>query len=73
MDTLDLQDQVSRMTAAERLELISALWDSLDHEAFSVTTTEAAMLDERLADYEANPTAGRPASEVITELRAMYT
>lgn len=52
----------------ERLKLVEEIWDSIAQDATADTLPlsdeEKAMLDERLADLEANPDAGRPWSEV---------
>ena len=58
-------DELTRLPLEERLELVEALWDSIaaDSHDLPVTAEQAAVLDERLADLEANPEAGRPWSE----------
>lgn len=52
----------SRLTIAERLQLVEDLWDSIaadaDAEALPLTEAERGLLDERLADQGANPAAG---------------
>lgn len=57
-----------RLTIAERLQLVEDIWDSIaadaDADSLPVSDDEKAMLDERLADLEANPGAGAPWSEV---------
>jgi putative addiction module component (TIGR02574 family) len=57
-----------RLTIAERLQLVEDIWDSIaadaDEESLPLSDEEKAMLDERLADMEANPGDGAPWSEV---------
>ena len=57
-----------RLSIAERLELVEDIWDSIDADAdadaLPLTDAERALLDERLAEYEANPGRGEPWSEV---------
>ncbi len=60
--------QVNQLSAAERLELIGAVWDALPHTELPVTDTERQMLDARLADAEANPDDESPLSEVVARL-----
>lgn len=64
----------TRLTLAERLELVEELWDSIaidtDSQALPLSTSEIALLDERLADLERHPDAGRPWSEVRAEILA---
>ena len=50
-----LMEQIVRLEPSERLELISALWDSLSPHDFPVTDAERALLDARLADMELHP------------------
>ncbi len=57
-----------RLSIAERLQLVEDIWDSIaadaDTETLPITEEEKALLDERLADLEANPAAGAPWAEV---------
>ena len=57
-----------RLTIAERLRLVEDIWDSIaadaDETSLPVSDEEKAMLDERLADLEANPGDGAPWPEV---------
>lgn len=62
--------QAKRLTPADRLELISELWQTLDHDSLPVTEAERDMLDERLVDRSANPDSGRPWGDVEAELRS---
>jgi putative addiction module component (TIGR02574 family) len=41
----------------ERLELIGVLWDSLDSSEIPVTPEERRILEARMADIEADPSA----------------
>jgi putative addiction module component (TIGR02574 family) len=49
--------QAKKLPVAERLELISALWDTLDSNELPVTREEREVLAARMADMEANPSA----------------
>ena len=60
--------QVQRLSSAERLELINAVWDSLPHAQLPVTEAEKQLLNERLADAEVNPDDESPLSEVVARL-----
>ncbi len=46
------QDQIARLSPAERLGLIEQLWDSLDHDQIPLTEPQRAELDRRLATLE---------------------
>ncbi len=46
--------KVSSLSAADRLDLIGMVWDSLSPDDLPVTDTERALLDARLANIEAH-------------------
>ena len=45
-------DEIGRLTAPERLDLIAQLWDSLDNEQLPLNEAQRAELDRRLASIE---------------------
>ncbi len=55
----------------ERIRLVEDLWDSIavEQEALSLTDEQKAELDRRLDAYEVDRNPGRPAAEVIEEIR----
>ncbi|MEO8528397.1 MAG: addiction module protein [Pseudolysinimonas sp.] len=61
--------QAKQLSPADRLELIGELWQSLNPDDLPLTETERSLLDERLAEADANPNSGRPWGEVEVELR----
>jgi len=65
-----LRDRVRQLNPADRLELISEIWASLETDQIEVTAAERQLLDERLTDLREAPDAGRPWEDVETELRA---
>ena len=61
---------ISQLSPAERIELLEALWDSLDpSEAAPITPELAEELERRSAEAEANPGAGRTWDEVHRDLK----
>ena len=59
----------SHLTPAERIELIEALWDSLDPDQAAPLTPELINeLERRSAESEANPHAGRTWEEIQADL-----
>ncbi len=52
-----LLDDALRLNANDRLELIEQLWDSLAYAEIPITEAEKNLLDQRIADMEANPQA----------------
>ena len=65
------RDELLRLTTAERIQVAQDLWDSVadDPSALSLSDNQRAVLDERLAAYEANPQAGSTWDEVRERVR----
>jgi putative addiction module component (TIGR02574 family) len=57
-----------RPSIAERLQLVEDIWDSIaadaDTESMPVSEADRALLDERLAEQDANPGRDAPWAEV---------
>ncbi|MNC96128.1 putative addiction module component [compost metagenome] len=62
-------DQVSK---EQRIAFVQELWDRIaqDAERVPLPAEHQRILEERLAEYRANPRAGRPWSEVRDQLLA---
>ncbi len=67
-----LLDRVSRLSQADRLELIAELWQSIEVDELEVTQAERDLLDDRLADVHDRPAAGRSWDVVEAELRSRH-
>lgn len=63
--------KLRKLPLDERLRLVEDLWDSIaaDQNALPLTAAQQAELDRRLDAYEADKNAGRPAGDVIAEIR----
>ena len=66
MSTDSLLQAAHQLSVAERLHLVEEIWDSIgaDPASLPLTAEQRDELDQRLADYEANPTAGSTWEEV---------
>jgi putative addiction module component (TIGR02574 family) len=64
-----LISRVKTLSVAERLELISAVWETLSGTDVPVSEEEKALLDARLADAAENPEDESPWAEVQARLR----
>jgi putative addiction module component (TIGR02574 family) len=66
--------ELLKLPAADRAELAMALWASLDDAArdaeLALTPEQAAELDRRFAEHEADPGSARPWAEVEKALRS---
>jgi putative addiction module component (TIGR02574 family) len=59
----------------QQIDYVQALWDRIAAKEDQVPVPEwhRAILEERLAEYEANPNDGRPWEEVEADLHAQLT
>lgn len=55
----------------EKIQLVEDLWDSIasEQEALPLTQEQRTELDRRLEAYEADSNVGRPADDVIKDIR----
>jgi putative addiction module component (TIGR02574 family) len=63
--------KVSRLSPADRLDLIGKVWDTLLPEDLPVTDAQRKLLDARLADMEAHPDDQSPCPEVKARLERL--
>lgn len=68
MTKTSLIEHARQLSAADRLELIDSIWESLQPNELQVSEREKALIDERLADLERNPTDQSPWSDVKARL-----
>ncbi|MDR1442426.1 MAG: addiction module protein [Bifidobacteriaceae bacterium] len=67
-----IMDEALALDDYEKLKLIDALQRSLDPSLDDeISPEEAALVDERMADFRANPEEGIPFEEVIAEMRSL--
>lgn len=66
-----LREELFKLSAAERLELVEELWDSIadEDEALELTDEQREDLERRLAEADADPTGGAPWEEVRERIR----
>ena len=60
----DLRNQIETLSAAEKAELLDAVWESLEADALSLTEEQRAELDHRIARHEQNPSDVIPWQQV---------
>ena len=56
------------MSAAEKTQLLDAVWESLEADALSLTEAQRTELDHRIARHEQNPSDVIPWEQVRTAL-----
>lgn len=59
-----LPNNISSLSAAEKFELLDALWEDLEAHSASLSAEQAEELDQRIAAYEKNPPTGTPWEQV---------
>ena len=51
----NLRNEIGNLSAAEKFDLLDALWESLEADELSLTDSQRDELDDRLGQYERNP------------------
>ncbi len=66
-----MDPSLRKLSIEQRLRLVEELWDSIaaDQHAVPLTDEQRTELDRRLDAYEADRQPGRPADEVLAEIR----
>ncbi|MGH9656102.1 MAG: addiction module protein [Bryobacteraceae bacterium] len=59
-----LQNEIGKLSATEKLELLDVLWQSLEADELPLTEAQCDELDFRLIEYERNPDDVVPWDEV---------
>ena len=65
----DLIPELARLSPRQRLDLIEALWESLDDKDVPVTEAQRAELDRRLAEFEQDREQSISWHQLSAELR----
>ena len=65
----DLISELARLSPSQRLDLIEALWESLDDKDVPVTEAQRAELDRRIAGFEQDREPGISWDQLSAELR----
>ena len=60
----NLRNQIESLSTTEKVELLDAVWESLDADALSLTEAQSAELDCRIARHEQNPSDVIPWEQV---------
>ena len=64
----DLLEEIEKLSLNDRIELLEALWESIEAETSVLTEAERSELDIRLAAFEPNRSAVIPWDQVRAEL-----
>ena len=71
MPELQVPNEILRLSIDDRMELVTKIWDSIEADCGKqpLSDAQAQMLDQRIAEADAEPSALIPAAEVFRELR----
>jgi putative addiction module component (TIGR02574 family) len=64
----DLRSEVNSLSPAEKADLLDAVWEGLEADSGSLTDTQRAELDHRIARHEQNPSNVIPWEQVKADL-----
>lgn len=64
----DFRNEINSLSTAEKAELLDTVWESLEADAASLTDTQRAELDYRIARHEQNPSDVIPWENVRASL-----
>ncbi|MGA2020494.1 MAG: addiction module protein [Candidatus Sulfotelmatobacter sp.] len=64
----NLRNQLEGLSAVEKVELLDAVWESLEADALSLTDAQRAELDYRIERHERNPSDVIPWEKVRADL-----
>jgi putative addiction module component (TIGR02574 family) len=64
----NLQHEIGTLSAAEKLDLLDRLWESIEADVTSLTPEQRAELDYRVARYNSNPSDVIPWEQVRADL-----
>ena len=64
----DLRIQIENLSPAEKVELLDAVWESLEADSASLTAAQRAELDYRIDRHEKNPSDVIPWEQVRSKL-----
>jgi putative addiction module component (TIGR02574 family) len=66
-----MNDKLQQLPIDERIKLVEAIWDSIaaDQHPLSLTADQKAELDQRLDACAVDGNRGRPAADVVADIR----
>lgn len=64
----DLRNQIENLSPTEKVELLDAVWESLEADALSLTDVQRDELDYRIGRHEQNPSDVIPWEQVRGDL-----
>ncbi len=72
MSAVEIIDQLRALPPAERREAVEKIWDEFADQDLDLTGAQAAELDRRLAEHQANPADVVPWNEIKAGTEAKF-
>jgi putative addiction module component (TIGR02574 family) len=74
MKTIDIAEEIRRLSVDERIRLIQDIWEGIaaDSDPPPLTDTERSEVARRIADHKRDPSSAIPAEEVFAGLRRRF-
>jgi putative addiction module component (TIGR02574 family) len=72
MTRSEILDELRKLDPEERAQLIEELWESVEEDDFFLTDEQAAEIERRAAELEADPSIGIPWEEIRADLRKRF-
>jgi putative addiction module component (TIGR02574 family) len=74
MKTIDLAEEIRRLSVDERIRLIEEIWESIpvDREPPPLSTAQRNELDRRIESYRRDPSRAILAEEAFAQLRERF-
>jgi len=74
MKTIDLAEEIRRLSVDERIRLVELIWDGIaaDSEPPPLTGAQRSEIARRIADHERDPSSAIPWEDALATLRERY-
>jgi putative addiction module component (TIGR02574 family) len=74
MKTIDLAEEIRRLSVDERIRLIQDIWEGIaaDSDPPPLTDTERSEIQRRIADHKRDPSSAIPWEDALATLRERY-
>jgi putative addiction module component (TIGR02574 family) len=74
MKTIDLAEEIRRLSVDERIRLVELIWDGIaaDSEPPPFTDAQRSQIARRIADHERDPSSAIPWEDALATLRERY-
>ena len=74
MKTIDIAEEIRRLSVDERIHLVQDIWDGIaaETEPLPLSDAERGEIARRIAEYERDPSTAIPWEDALATLRERY-